>query len=106
MPAAKGSTRTPLGPIIDHGYTDFFIDFKHCYPWCNVGVKYTWFGPGYISNMLFKMIANKPMYRYENGEDKLGLSCAKLRSSWVSLANLREMFSYVQIKLKLLYRLD
>jgi len=28
-----------------------------------IGLKYTWFGPGYISNMYFKMIANKPIYQ-------------------------------------------
>ena len=27
------------------------------------GLKYTWFGSGYLSNMFFRMIANKPMYR-------------------------------------------
>ena len=31
----------------------------------NIGVKYTWFGPGYLSNMFFKMIANKPTYRFD-----------------------------------------
>ena len=35
--------------------------------------------------------------------NKLWLSCAKLRSSWVSLANLREMLSYAQLELKLLF---
>ena len=29
-----------------------------------IGLKYTWFGPGYISNMYFKMIANHPKYRH------------------------------------------
>ena len=28
-----------------------------------IGLKYTWFGPGYISNMYFKMIANKEIYQ-------------------------------------------
>ena len=37
------------------------------------------------------------------GQNKLGLSCAKLMSSWVSWANLREMFNYAQFKLKLLF---
>jgi len=35
----------------------------------NLGVKYTWFGPGYLSNVYFKMIANKPRYRFEEGGD-------------------------------------
>lgn len=64
--------------VIDYGKTDFGIDADlwtalqgvhgvvHA---ANVGVKYTWFGSGYLSNMMFKMIANKPMYRFENGGD-------------------------------------
>ena len=35
----------------------------------NMGLKYTWFGSGYLSNMYFKMIANKPRYRFEVGGD-------------------------------------
>ena len=35
----------------------------------HIGVKYTWFGSGYISNMFYKMIANKPTYRFQNGGD-------------------------------------
>merc|ERR1711963_5716 len=35
----------------------------------HIGVKYTWFGGGYLSNVFFKMIANKPMYKWENGGD-------------------------------------
>ena len=31
----------------------------------NVGVKYTWMGTGYISNMYFKMIANHPIYQFD-----------------------------------------
>ena len=27
-----------------------------------IGLKYTWFGPGYISNVYFKMIAGTPTY--------------------------------------------
>ena len=34
-----------------------------------IGVKYTWFGMGYLSNMYFKLIANKPKYRNEEGGD-------------------------------------
>lgn len=33
------------------------------------GVKYTWWGIGYISNMYFKLIANKPIYKWEQGGD-------------------------------------
>ena len=29
------------------------------------GVKYTWFGPGYLSNVYWKMIANHPLYQNE-----------------------------------------
>jgi len=35
----------------------------------NLGVKYTWFGPGYLSNVYFKMIANKPRYKFDEGGD-------------------------------------
>jgi hypothetical protein len=35
----------------------------------NLGVKYTWVGPGYLSNVYYKMIANKPMYRFDRGGD-------------------------------------
>jgi len=35
----------------------------------NMGLKYTWFGSGYLSNMYFKMIGNKPRYRFERGGD-------------------------------------
>ena len=35
----------------------------------HIGVKYTWFGSGYISNMFYKMIANKPTYRFQRGGD-------------------------------------
>jgi len=35
----------------------------------NVGVKYTWMGTGYISNMYFKMIANHPIYQFDQGGD-------------------------------------
>ena len=34
-----------------------------------IGVKYTWFGSGYISNMFYKMIANHPTYDFELGGD-------------------------------------
>ena len=35
----------------------------------HIGVKYTWFGSGYISNMFYKMIANHPTYDFELGGD-------------------------------------
>ena len=59
--------------LVDYGQSAFGLEAKH---WMalqgihgathasdNVGLKYTWFGPGYISNMYFKMIAGKPIYR-------------------------------------------
>ena len=41
------------------------------------GAKYTWFGSGYISNMYFKMISNKPMYHFDMGGDLSFTSCFK-----------------------------
>ena len=35
----------------------------------DVGVKYTWFGAGYISNMYYKWIANHPTYSFDRGGD-------------------------------------
>jgi hypothetical protein len=35
----------------------------------HIGSKYTWFGGGYLSNIFFRMIANKPTYRFRNGGD-------------------------------------
>ena len=32
-----------------------------------VGLKYTWFGAGYISNMYYKWIANYATYDFEKG---------------------------------------
>ena len=40
-----------------------------------IGLKYTWFGPGYISNMYFKMIANHPKYSFDNGGDLAFATC-------------------------------
>ena len=34
-----------------------------------VGTKYTWFGPGYISNMYYKWIANHATYNFNQGGD-------------------------------------
>ena len=65
--------------VVDFGRTQFGIDPVR---WtalqgihgvvhnpANFGAKYTWFGPGYLSNMYFKMIANKPRYRFDVGGD-------------------------------------
>jgi hypothetical protein len=58
--------------VIDFGRDEFGMDADH---WtalqaihgvvhnAAIGLKYTWFGAGYLSNMYFKMIANKPTYR-------------------------------------------
>ena len=35
----------------------------------HIGVKYTWFGSGYISNMYYKMIANYATYDFNKGGD-------------------------------------
>ena len=35
----------------------------------DVGVKYTWLGAGYISNMYYKWIANHATYDFEHGGD-------------------------------------
>ena len=34
-----------------------------------IGTKYTWFGPGYISSMYYKWIANQAIYDFEQGGD-------------------------------------
>ena len=34
-----------------------------------VGLKYTWFGAGYISNMYYKWIANYATYDFNQGGD-------------------------------------
>ena len=65
--------------VIDFGKEIFKIDSIH---WTalqaihgivhspkNLGIKYTWFGSGYLSNMYFRVIANKPRYRFDNGGD-------------------------------------
>merc|ERR1719468_814099 len=74
--------------VIDFGMTEFGMDAEH---WtalqaihgathqAKIGLKYTWFGPGYISNMYFKMISNKPTYRFEGGGD---LSMGKGENIW------------------------
>ena len=74
QPKAYGDSKH----LIDYGKTDFGIDAEH---WtalqaihgvvhqAALGVKYTWFGPGYLSNMYFKWIANKPRYFNDAGGD-------------------------------------
>ena len=44
----------------------------------SIGLKYTLFGPGYISNVYFKQLANKPLYDMGKGGD---LSFTSLDSS-------------------------
>ena len=69
--------------VIDFGKSEFGMDTVRWvalmaihgavhFP-ANLGVKYTWVGPGYLSNVYYKMIANKPMYRNDRGE--LAQSC-------------------------------
>ena len=65
--------------VIDFGKEEFGIDALHwtalqgihgiVHSPANLGVKYTWFGVGYLSNMYFKLIANKPTYRFDDGGD-------------------------------------
>lgn len=65
--------------IMEFGKNEFHMDPEH---WiataigvhgvvhqAHMGVKYTWFGPGYLSNMLFKMIANYKTYNFNKGGD-------------------------------------
>ena len=72
--------------IIDYGKNMFGMDAEHftalqgihgAVHAARIGLKYTWFGPGYISNMYFKMIANKPMYQFRKGGDLSFTSCTK-----------------------------
>ena len=64
--------------VVDFGETEFGMDAEHwtalqaihgLVHFAKIGLKYTWFGSGYISNMYFKMIANKPTYRFQRGGD-------------------------------------
>jgi len=64
--------------IIDYGRNFFNMDAEHfaalmgihgAVHAANIGVKYTWSGPGYISNVYFKQLANKPLYKMGNGGD-------------------------------------
>ena len=49
----------------------------------HIGVKYTWFGGGYLSNMFYKMIANKPTYRFQRGGDLRWATRAFLSSVFI-----------------------
>merc|ERR1711936_631447 len=62
--------------LVDYGREAFRMDPEH---WMalqaihgaahgvGMNIKYTWFGPGYISNVYFKRIANKPTYQIGTG---------------------------------------
>jgi len=64
--------------IIDYGRNFFNMDAEHfaalmgihgAVHAARIGLKYTWFGPGYISNVYFKQLANKPLYDMGKGGD-------------------------------------
>ena len=62
--------------LVDYGRKAFRMDPEH---WMalqaihgathgvGMNIKYTWFGPGYISNVYFKRLANKPTYLVGTG---------------------------------------
>ena len=62
--------------LVDYGREAFRMDPEH---WMalqaihgavhgvGMNIKYTWFGPGYISNVYFKRLANKPTYLVGTG---------------------------------------
>merc|ERR1712002_666636 len=53
-----------------------------------IGLKYTWFGSGYLSNMFFRMIANKPMYKMQNVMGDLSLTtCTDCTTNTTSCVN-------------------
>jgi len=71
--------------LVDYGREAFRMDPEH---WMalqaihgathgvGMNIKYTWFGPGYISNVYFKRLANKPTYLVGTGGGDLSfLSC-------------------------------
>ena len=51
----------------------------------NIGLKYTWFGPGYVSNVYFKMIANHKTYKHIVGGGDLSLTTCVSGTPGVSL---------------------
>ena len=71
--------------IVDYGRNFFGMDSEHfmvlqavhsAVHAANIGLKYTWFGSGYISNVYFKMIAGTPMYLpWQNGADLSFMNC-------------------------------
>ena len=82
--------------IVDYGRKLMNVDAEH---WialqaihgavhaAQIGLKYTWFGPGYISNMYFKMIANHPTYRFDKGGDLAFTSCTSTGGEVVPIVN-------------------
>ena len=70
--------------VVDYGRIFFGMDSEHFMALqaihgavhaAHIGLKYTWFGPGYISNVYFKMIANHPRYMFDRGGDLSFTSC-------------------------------
>lgn len=64
--------------VIDFMKSQFGMDAEHSVAiqaihggvhLADVGTKYTWFGPGYISSQYYKLLANKPTYRFDSGGD-------------------------------------
>ena len=53
----------------------------------HVGLKYTWMGPGYLSNVFFKQLANKPLYKMGKGGDLAFSSCHKGSKETLPLYN-------------------
>ena len=51
----------------------------------NIGLKYTWFGPGYVSNVYFRSIANYPLYKGVDGGGDLSLTSCNTGTIGVSL---------------------
>ena len=83
--------------IVDYARNFFGIDAEHFAALLGIhgavhngkfGAKYTWFGPGYISNVFFKMLANKPMYWMGKGGDLSFTSCTSSGGTKIPLYNL------------------
>jgi len=69
---------------IDYGRNFFNMDAEHFAALMgihgavhngHIGLKYTWMGAGYISNVYFKQLANKPLYKMGKGGDLAFSSC-------------------------------
>jgi len=84
--------------LVDYGRKAFRMDPEH---WMalqaihgathgvGMNIKYTWFGPGYISNVYFKRIANKPTYQIGTGGGDLSfLACVGEGSSQTYVRNI------------------